>query len=422
MAQPLRFETLIKKTMTLNRIKTIVLLAAALLGIFATASCSEKKTDEQAKYIFVMIGDGMGASHVAATESYLSYKHGKLGGEQLRLTTFPVLGLCTTYSADKNITCSSASGTAIACGSKTNNGMLGVTPEGDYLKSMAYELKEQGYKVGVLSSVPVNHATPASFYAHNIKRGNYYEISKEIPESGFEFFAGAGFLHFNGADGKLDDIDSYIESKGYNVCYGQEEFEKERASSEKVVICQESARKSNAGNYTSDGENHEDIRLGRLLENAIEFLGDEQPFFIACEGGEIDWMAHANKTMSMVDAILKFDEAIQVAYEFYLRHPDETLIIVTADHETGGIALGNRKNNSMIDWSKMEKAWTESGNANNLTAEENDKLNLDCNIGWTTSDHTGGPVPVYAIGKGSERFGGRIDNTDIFGKIVLNKK
>lgn len=408
--------------MTLNRIKSLVLTMALVLGLVATTSCSEDKAPQQAKYVFVMIGDGMGASHVAVAESYLSYKAGKLGGEQLTFTKFPVLGLCTTYSADKNITCSSASGTAIACGAKTNNGMLGMTPDGKHLKSMAYELKEQGYKIGILSSVPVNHATPASFYAHNEKRGNYYEISKEIPESGFEFFAGAGFLHFNGADGKLDDIDSYIESKGYNVCYGQEEYDAEKGSSEKIIICQESARKSNAGNYTSDGENHKDIRLGKLLENAIEFLGDEKPFFIACEGGEIDWMAHANKTMSMVDAIMKFDEAIAVAYKFYLEHPDETLIIVTADHETGGAALGYKKNNSMIDWAKMEKAWIESNNANNLSAQDNDKLNMECNIGWTTSDHTGAPVPVYAIGKGAERFGGRIDNTEIFGKIVLNKK
>ena len=96
---------------------------------------------QQAKYVFYFIGDGMGNSHVAATESYLSYKAGKLGGEQLRFTQFPYLGLASTYSANASITCSSAAGTAIACGAKTNNGMVGMDPEGNHLKSMAYELK-----------------------------------------------------------------------------------------------------------------------------------------------------------------------------------------------------------------------------------------------------------------------------------------
>ena len=168
----------------------IVLAAAAGAILRPEAEARVRKADKPAKYIFVMIGDGMGAAQVAAAESYLSYKAGRLGGEQLTFTGFPVLGLCTTYSADSNITDSAASGTAIATGNKTDNHYLGVAPDGSPLKSMAYTLHEKGYNVGIMSSVPVNHATPGAFYAHQEDRGNYYEISLEIPESGFEFFAG----------------------------------------------------------------------------------------------------------------------------------------------------------------------------------------------------------------------------------------
>ena len=117
--------------------------------------------------------------------------------------------------------------------------------------------------------------------------------------------------------------------------------------------------------------------------------------------------------MPMINAIIEFDKAIAVAYEFYLAHPDETLIVVTADHATGGIALNGEPN-----WKKLEKAWVEADNTNNLEKKENAQLNKDCKIGWTTTGHTGEPVPVYSVGKGSERFGGRMDNTEFKAKIL----
>lgn len=395
--------------------RRLLLIIAALSCIMLVAGCSSNENEGQAKYIFLMIGDGMGNSQVAVAESYLSYKDGKFGGEQVTFTKFPVLGTCTTYSADKAITCSSASGTAIATGFKTNNGMLGVTPEGKPLKSMAYMLKEQGYKVGIMSSVPVNHATLASFYAHNERRGDYYNISKEISDTGFEFFGGAGFLQFNGSKEDEKDIDLHLQENGYTVCYGKDEFEKNADRSDKIVLIQESGRKTSAANYTSAGQEKEDMGLGEMMELAIEYLGDDQPFFVMCEGGEIDWCAHSNKAMPMIEAVMNFDDAVAEAYKFYLEHPDETLIVVTADHETGGVAIGYEKNDSQVDWKLLEeshKTFTDS-------KDDNKAINLKGNIGWTTTDHTGSPVPVYAIGKGAERFAGRMDNTDIIKKIVL---
>lgn len=394
------------------------LICAAFTLTITTACTTSGTTENKAKYIFLFIGDGMGNSHVAATESYLSYKEGKLGGEQLTFTQFPNLCLCTTYSANHNITDSSASGTAIACGEKTNNGMLGVDPEENHVKSIAFDLQEEGYNVGIMSSVPINHATPASFYGHNKKRSAYYSISEEIADSGFEFFGAPGFLDFNGKDGNKEDIDIILERNGYEVCYGPEEFYAAADSCDHIIFCQESNRKESPENYATGKAENKDIPLSAIVEMAVDYLGDEEPFFIMCEGGAIDWAAHDNKTMSTINEILEFDKAIEVAYKFYLEHPEETMIVVTADHETGGISLGVRKGSPSVNWAKLEEQWEESGHNNTLNADENKELNDKCSIGWTTGGHTGAPVPTYAIGKGAERFFGRIDNTEIKGKIL----
>lgn len=395
--------------------------AAALCAftlLFTTGCTTTQEQDTKAKYIFLFIGDGMGNSHVAATESYLSYKAGKLGGEQLCFTQFPYLGLATTYSADNNITDSSAAGTAIACGEKTNNGMLGVDPEGNHVRSIAYDLKEEGYKIGIMSSVPINHATPGSFYGHNRKRSAYYSISQEIPATGFEFFGGAGFLGFNGADGNEENTDVYLENNGYEVCYGVDEFNAASQTADRIVFCQESNRKESADNYVTDGKETVDVPLAKIVELAIGHLGDEDPFFIMCEGGAIDWAAHDNKTMSTVMEVLDFDAAVAVAYQFYLEHPEETLIVVTADHETGGMAIGSRKGALTVNWAKFEEQWNSDGGKNTLSKADNIELDETCSIGWTSWAHTGAPVPTYAIGKGAEKFCGRLDNTDIKGKIL----
>ena len=358
----------------------------------------------------------MGSAHVAAAESYLSYKAGKLGGEQLLMTTFPYYGTVTTHSADKHITCSSAAGTAIACGEKANNGTVGINKDSLEIESVAYRLQKDGYKIGIISTVPINHATPSAFYAHNVNRGNCYELSHDIPESGFEFYAGAGFLEFKGKDGKSEATDEYLEKNGYSVSYGLKEFREESMNKDKVVFCQASNREESADNYTSGDKVEEDASLGQMLGLGMEFLGAEKPFFIMCEGGAIDWAAHGNNTMPMIENLLEFDESIKVAYDFYLAHPDETLIIVTADHETGGLTLG--AGSSTIKWAELEKEWIESGRKSTMSSEENRRFNKKCSIGWTTGSHTGGAVPMFAIGVGAERFNGRMDNTEIKSKIL----
>ena len=405
---------IITNTMKLHKILAAICSIAMLTSISAS-TVEAKKKDQKAKYIFLFIGDGMGYNHVAATESYLSYKEGKLGGAMLTMSQFPYYGVATTFSANDYVTDSSAAGTAIASGEKTNNYALGVDPEGKPVKSMAYDLQEDGYNIGIVTTVAVNHATPGAFYASSASREDYYDISKQILKSEFEFFAGSGFLDFKGKKGEEAPIDAYLEDNGYEVSYGLKEFKKEAAGKDRVILCQESNKAENAGNYISSGAIAEDATLAEMLSCGIEHLGDKKPFFIMCEGGDIDWGGHGNKIMPVVTNVLSFDEAIKVAYEFYKKHPKETLIVVTADHETGGLSLGA---GPKINWQILEESWAEGKQQNNLGWRENTELNRKASIGWTTGSHTGAPVPVFAIGKGAEKFSGRMDNTDIKGKIL----
>ena len=401
--------------MKLHKLISAICITAMLFNLSAHEAEAKKK-DEKAKYVFLFIGDGMGSTHVAVAESYLSYLQGKLGGAMLTMSQFPYYGTATSYSADANVTDSSAAGTAISCGVKTYNGGLGIDAEGNKARSMAYDLNDDGYQIGIISTVPINHATPGAFYASSSSRNDYYGISKQIAESGFEFFAGSGFIDFRGKGDKEEATDIYLEKNGYEVSYGIAEFKEEAAGKEKVVFCQESNKEESAGNYVSSGKIAEDATLGQMLQLGMEFFDDDEPFFFMCEGGKIDWTAHANKVMPMIMDILEFDEAIAVAYEFYKKHPKETLIIVTADHETGGISLGSGPDH--VNWQMLIEQWEKDGKQNNLGWKENSEMNRKASIGWTTGSHTGGPVPVYAVGKGAEKFMGRMDNTDIKGKIL----
>lgn len=401
--------------MKFYRILSVICTTALLLGHGATEAEAKKKI-EKAKYIFLFIGDGMGSTHVAVTESYLSHLQGKLGGATLTMSQFPYYGTATSYSSDADVTDSSAAGTAISCGVKTYNGGLGIDADGNKARSMAFDLKEDGYQIGIITTVPINHATPGAFYASSSSRNDYYGISKQIVDSGFEFYAGSGFIDFRGKNNKEEAIDAYLERNGYEVSYGIEEFESETKGKDKVIFCQESNKAESAGNYVSSGKIAEDASLSQMLNIGLEFIDDDEPFFFMCEGGKIDWTAHANKVMPMIMDILEFDEAIAVAYEFYKKHPKETLIVVTADHETGGISLGSGP--ERVDWKLLIDQWEKDGRQNYLDDEENRKMNRKASIGWTTGSHTGGPVPVYAVGKGAEKFSGRIDNTDFKGKIL----
>ncbi len=299
---------------------------------------------QQAKYVFYFIGDGMGLNQVNTTEMYLGEKQGRIGTEPLCFASFPVAGMATSYSATNSITDSSAGGTALATGVKTYNGAIGVDANKERVMSVAERAKRAGKKVGVTTSVSIDHATPAAFYGHQPDRSMYYEIALQLPEAGFDFYAGSGFLKPARTFDKKDAPSIYpiFEQAGYTIARGLDEYKAKADGAGKMVLMQKEGANSSSLPYAID-RREGDLTLAQITESAIDFLSrdNKKGFFLMVEGGKIDWACHSNDPATMVKEVIDMDNAVRVAYEFYKKHPKETLIVITADHETGGLALGN---------------------------------------------------------------------------------
>ena len=299
---------------------------------------------QQAKYVFYFIGDGMGLNQVNTTEMYLGEQQGRIGTEPLCFASFPVAGMATTFSASNSITDSAAGGTALATGVKTYNGAIGVDADKERVMSVAERAKRAGKKVGVTTSVSVDHATPAAFYGHQPDRSMYYEIALQLPEAGFDFYAGSGFLKPARTFDKKDAPSIYpiIEQAGYTIARGIDEYQAKAGDADKMVLIQKDGTDASSLPYAID-RNEGDMTLAQITESAIDFLSrdNKKGFFLMVEGGKIDWACHSNDPATMVKEVIDLDNAVRVAYEFYKKHPKETLIVITADHETGGLGLGN---------------------------------------------------------------------------------
>jgi alkaline phosphatase len=391
-----------------------------LLGLLAIAvliGCQE--APRQAKYVFLFIGDGMGLAQVAAAEAYLANNNGEIGSQALNFSQFPVLGTITTYSASNWITCSSAAGTALATGTKTTNGMLGMNSDTVALKAITYKIKEAGYKVGVSSTVTLDHATPGAFYANAASRNDYYTIATQLPATGFDFFGGGGFILPEGRRRDQVPVTDMIEQAGYTIAYGMDDF-REMSATDKLVLLQDETRDYLGALPYAIDRKEGDMTHADIVQAAIEFLENEKGFFLMSESGRIDWACHSNDGKTSILETLDLQKAVQVAIEFAQKHPEETLIVVTADHETGGMALGwesqyNVFFNQLDEQQASKDILLQSGDitSGNMVSE----MNRKARIGWTTSSHTGIPVPVYATGVNSELFTGKMDNTDIPKKI-----
>ena len=391
-----------------------ILTAAVLVCSLASCCCQEKK----AKYVFYFIGDGMGFTHVSAAEAYLAQERGVIGMDPLSFTQFPVLGEATTFSASNQITCSSAAGTALATGTKTNNHFLGVDPDNQPLKSIARKIHEAGYAVGVSSTVPINHATPGAFYGHNNDRNDYYSIACEMPETGFEYFAGGGLYDYAGKEKDKESAYDMLEAAGYTLAYGYADYEAKVADAQKIVLVQK-ANSDEAVPYAF-ARPEGSMTHSEIVKAGIEILERcPQGFFLMSEGGQIDWAAHSNDLASTIFETIDFSQAVAIAVEFYNQHPDETLIVVTADHETGGLALGRSGYTydlTVID--ELSAPDAAHSVADYMSSKEvKSEVNEKAKIGWTTFSHSGGAVPVWAIGTHSRDFAGRQDNTDLPKKI-----
>lgn len=298
---------------------------------------------QQAKYVFYFIGDGMGVNQVNGTEMYLAEQEGRIGVKPLLFTQFPAVGVATTFSATNSVTDSSAAGTALATGVKTYNGAIGMDDQKNVIQTVAEKAKKAGKKVGVTTSVSVDHATPAAFYAHQPNRNMYYEIALDLPKANFDFYAGGGFLKPTTTADKKEapSIFPIIEEAGYTIAKGVDDFKAKAAQADKMVLIQKDDANPSCLPYSIDRKDG-DLTLAEITESAISFLtkGKNKGFFLMVEGGKIDWACHANDAATVFNEVKDMDDAIKVAYEFYKKHPKETLIVVTADHETGGIVLG----------------------------------------------------------------------------------
>lgn len=298
----------------------------------------------QAKYVFYFIGDGMGVNQVNGTEMYQAeFQKGIIGVEPLLFTQFPVGTMATTFSATNSVTDSAAAGTALATGEKTYNHAISVDVDKNPLQTVAEKAKKVGKKVGVTTSVSVDHATPASFYAHQPDRDMYYEIALDLPKANFDFYAGGGFLKPNTTFDKKEapSIFPIFEQAGYTVACGYQDYKDKAAKADKMILIQREGANPSCLPYALDRKEG-DLTLAQITESAIDFLtkGKDKGFFLMVEGGKIDWACHANDAATVFNEVKDMDDAIKVAYEFYKKHPKETLIVVTADHETGGLVLG----------------------------------------------------------------------------------
>ncbi len=293
------------------------------------------------KYVFYFIGDGMSLNHVMGTQYFLGQKGTSLGAAPLCFTGFPFTGLATSFSANSDVTDSAAGGTALACGEKTLNGTIGLAVnQVAKLNSIAALAKEQGKRVGIATSVTLNHATPASFYAHQANRNDYYEIGVQLAQSGYNFFGGGDFEeNINGDDKKAPQLYDVAKDADYKIIRGYEKFRNGHRGN-KIILIQEKSAVEKTLPYAIDAT-EDDLSLAEITTAAIEVLDNRKGFFLMVEGGKIDYAAHANDAATVFHEVADFDKAIQVAYEFYKKHPKETLIVVTADHETGGLTLGN---------------------------------------------------------------------------------
>ena len=333
--------------------RIVLILSVIMLSVSAFA--------QQPKYVFYFIGDGMGANAIQLTELFRASMKGELGTDPLCMTQFPVATMSTHFSANRNTTDSAASGTALATGKKTNNGRIGIGPDGEerYM-TIAEMAARSGKKVGIVTTTGINHATPAAFSAHQPDRGMYYEIALDQIENGFDFYAGAAiYKEDKSFDGKkMDPIRPKFEAAGYTICNYQE-FQDSWQSAEKVLML---PGKGQAVTYNidtiSDGPENQDrhLTLSQMVESAITFLmkDNKKGFFLMAEGSEVDHGAHSNDAATTIQEIIDLDNAVRIAFEFYKKYPKQTLIVVTSDHDTGSLALlpGNASDLTKLSFQK----------------------------------------------------------------------
>lgn len=439
------------------------------------------------KYIFYFIGDGMGINHVEASLIYQS-KNNKDHTPTLVFEQFPFVGLVNTRSASNYITDSSAGGTALTTGVRIKNTELGVDTLGQPLNSILKKVQQLKWATGIVTTTSIDDATPASFYAHSKNRNNYYEVGLQTATSEIDFLGGGGFKSYTNPDNPDDPhLLEILKKHGYKIYMGYGKYCKPKCIiNKKVILLPDEIYPLPyvSTPYVIDRKGNE-LSLPYLTGKAIEFLEDNKKsnFMLVVEGGRIDHASHTNDGATVIKEVIELGESVKLAYDFYHQHPEETLIIITSDHETGGMGLGNFNVNLNIQllahqkislasltnmifdlknqpetiawdsistifknklglWTKIPVTETEEKHLKEIYTEtfidktENqvvtwyakdeplavaaiDIVNKKSQLGWSTKSHSGSLVPIFAIGKGAENFTGYMLNTDIPKKIEM---
>lgn len=449
----------------MKRLITTLTLLLLVVGI---------TTAQRAKYVFYFIGDGLGINHIYGTELYNAAVHPQMPNQgRMSFSTFPLRTYITNHSSSSLVTDSSAAGTALASGVKTVNGYMGVDENLNSAKTIAELAAEHGMKVGVATNVGVNHATPSAFFAHDKSRSNYLSLFEQLIASDVDFAAGSTILHKRSGKTPAELADVAREA-GIEVV--QDPQSAAKVENKRVLLLSPTLDEQ-ALKYAVDCE-ETDPTIVDYTAAAIEYLereSDKNGFFLMVEAGHIDYCAHDNDAVTTFEEVNHLSESVQLALDFYAKHPKQTLIIVTADHETSGLSLGYKdyfmypellayqrcsmvaltaKMRAMRDrgdtswqsmvellkeelglWSEVEleaedekliKECFENDFVNTATEvvslyNHNEKLasvaievlNKRAKIKWVSLDHTGMQVPLYVKGAGLKYFGDCYDNTDV---------
>ncbi|MCC5928308.1 MAG: alkaline phosphatase [Cyclobacteriaceae bacterium] len=322
------------------------------------------------KNIIFFIADGMGLAHFHAA---------KIANKgNLYLSHFPVTGLITTHSYDEFVTDSGAGGTAFSTGKKTRNGYIGIDHRGRRIPTILQLASASGFATGLVATSKITHATPAAFISHQRSRLYYEEIAADFLKTDIDVFIGGGnqeFIHRRDKRNLLEEL----EAKEYQIITELSDLRNAKGPKLAALVHHEHLPKIEYGR---------DNFLPDATEKALEILSqNEKGFFVMIEGSQVDWGGHDNNIRYIIDEMLDFDRAVGKAMEFAAKR-DDTLILVTADHETGALSIlgGDYKRGQVV-------------------------------VSFSTPGHSGIMVPSFAFGAGSSKFSGIYDNTDVFYKF-----
>lgn len=328
----------------MKKVRVTILFAISLILALSFAGCN--KSEPKAKYVFYFIGDGMGIQHITAAQSYLSGVEGNpFGNKHLSFTSFPVTGLAQTYSDNRYITGSAAAGTALATGRKTSVNTLGLSSDHtDTLYSITHFAHNAGFNVGVATSVSIDHATPAAFYAHQPLRSNYHAIGHDMVSAGYKFFAGGGFKDPLGkrTDNPQGNLFQKAEQAGFYFTNSLSVPDSIVSNYKSIVYTLENPSPSETLKYQID-ISEDDVTLAQVTSMGVDILNSPNGFLFMIEGGKIDWAAHDNDAATVIHDVVALSDAVDIAIQFYKKYPKQTLIVVTADHETGGMSIGRNE-------------------------------------------------------------------------------